>query len=115
MNIKRNCLLILVMCLSTGISNVSLADITSDKQATKLKPYSPGRWVASDKFIKKNTVCYREYVCRLNKSSRFGRNLKKQGTKLQRGKKICSSAGRFCQCKTTAPTLRCDIKFLKRR
>ena len=115
MNLYRNCLLILAIIVSTGISQASAAENTTNKQAVKLKQFSPGRWVASYKFIRKNTVCYREYICQPNGGDRFGRNLRNKGTKLQRGKNICSGSANTCQCKTTPPTLRCDVKYLKRR
>lgn len=115
MNIYRNCLLILAVFLTTGIFNVSAIANTSDTQASTFKPSASGRWVASDKFVKKNTVCYREYICRANGSARFGRNLRIEGKKLQRGRSVCSGPENTCQCKTAPPTLRCDVKFLKRR
>ena len=113
MNIYGNCLLIVAICVSNGFSDISAAENNSDKQGSKLKASAPGRWVPSKTFVKKNTMCYREYLCKPKDVARFGRNVKVEGTKLQRRKSIC--AGRNCQCKTAPPTLVCEVNYFKRR
>jgi len=118
MNIYKNCLLALTLCVAgTGIStNAFAAGVTLDAQGSKLKAYDAGRWVPSETFVKKNAYCYREYICRSGIIDRFGRNVRIKGKKsLQRGKSVCSGASNTCQCKTAPPTLKCDVRFLKRR
>ena len=108
-----NCLLILAICVSTGLSSISAAENKFDRKSAKLKASAPGRWVPSETFVKKDTVCYREYQCKPKDVARFGRNVRVEGTKLQRRKSTCN--GSNCQCKTAPPTLICEIKFFKRR
>jgi len=116
MNIYRNCLLVLTLCASTGLSpKVFSASFSPDAQGSKLKALASGRWVPSEKFVEKDTYCYREYTCISNRADRFGRNVRIKGKRLQRGKVVCSGPSNTCQCKTVLPTPRCDVKFLKRR
>lgn len=111
MTIHINYLLILTFCVYSNFLTAA------EKAPSKISPSTStnGIWVPSKTFVKKNSYCYREYVCLPNSSLRFGRNVKIKGTSLQRTRSVCSGPANACLCNTAPPTLTCKIKFLKRR
>lgn len=109
MNIVKYCLFIIAVSVS------SLSVQADNSLGQRYQTSVVGKWVASDTFVRKNTYCYREYICKPSGNVRFGRNVTVKSTQLQRARSTCDGSGKACICNTAPPVLTCKIKYLKRR